>query len=362
MASPFSQTYAEARQQFLVAAQSAGFIVHSHLHPKKGRDGEQLATDVVRIGAADASKLTILSSGCHGVEGFCGSGVQVALLRDAEKLQAISDSGTAVLIVHALNPHGFSHWRRVTEDNVDLNRNFHPFEQALPVNDGYAELHPVLLPEVWPPIDHDAAAQAYIAKHSQQTLQAVATRGQHSHPDGVFFGGTKPTWSNNTIRKIVRQHTHGLSHLAWVDVHTGLGPSGHGERILATRNEASAIELATRFWNPEGKTPITSFYDGSSSSAYLTGLLFAAAYDEAPKALYTGIALEFGTQPMMAVMQALRADHWLAKHPEAPAEQAAAIKQQIRDAFYVNTPAWKKQIVAQGLSCVMQAVQGLSSL
>ena len=37
--------------------------------------------DVARYGPADAPALLIISSACHGVEGFCGSGVQIALLR-----------------------------------------------------------------------------------------------------------------------------------------------------------------------------------------------------------------------------------------------------------------------------------------
>ena len=42
-----------------------------------------------------------------------------------ETLQALPD--LAVLYIHALNPHGFSFWRRVTQEGVDLNRNFHDF-------------------------------------------------------------------------------------------------------------------------------------------------------------------------------------------------------------------------------------------
>ena len=38
--SAFSKSYAEARQKFLSAANSAGLQVESHIHPEKGRDGE----------------------------------------------------------------------------------------------------------------------------------------------------------------------------------------------------------------------------------------------------------------------------------------------------------------------------------
>ena len=81
--SSFSQRYAEARQKFLQACAGAGLAVESHVHPLRGRDGEELAMDVARLGAADAANLLILSSACHGAEGFCGSGIQVGHLRDA---------------------------------------------------------------------------------------------------------------------------------------------------------------------------------------------------------------------------------------------------------------------------------------
>ena len=50
----FSESYAEARQKFLNAANAAGLKVDSNIHPLKGRDGEELAMDVVLDGAPDA--------------------------------------------------------------------------------------------------------------------------------------------------------------------------------------------------------------------------------------------------------------------------------------------------------------------
>ena len=106
-AGPFSATYAEARQKFLEAADAAGLRVEAKPHPAKGLQGEDLAMDVARDGHPSASKLLILSSGCHGVEGYCGSGVQVAALRDAELRERAAARGVAILHIHALNPYGF---------------------------------------------------------------------------------------------------------------------------------------------------------------------------------------------------------------------------------------------------------------
>lgn len=358
----FSSRYAEARGKFLAAAAAADLQVDSYEHPLKGRDGEPLAMDVALAGKPDAPNMLVISSACHGVEGYCGSGVQVAALYDAQWMQAAAQHGVAVLYIHALNPYGFSHIRRVTQENVDLNRNFSDYRLPLPVNDAYREIHDMLLPAHWPP---DAANQAavggYVQQHGMARFQAAVSQGQHEFPDGLFFGGTAPTWSNQTLRTVLRQYAGRAQRLGWIDLHTGLGPSGHGERILACKDDAAALQRARLWWADGGATPVTSFYDGSSTSARLTGMLFNAVYEECPQAEYTGIAMEYGTLPLPQMIDALRGDHWLHKHPQAPADLAQTIQQQMMDAFYVDTDVWKGQIVSQARQAMFQAVKGLSA-
>ena len=351
----FSKSYAEARQKFLTAAAQAGLQVESHIHPNKGRDGEELAMDVAREGPADAKHVLLVSSACHGVEGYCGSGVQIDALRSAEWHKAVAQSGVAVVYVHALNPHGFSHVRRVTQENVDLNRNFHDFSKPLPDNTAYKEVQHLLLPDVWPPNEANMqATMQYIATHGMPKLQAAVSQGQHHDPKGLFFGGQAPTWSNQTIRKVLKQHGGTAQKLAWIDLHTGLGPSGIGERIYAGANDAAAIQRARTWWGN-----ITSIYDGTSSSAFLTGLMWMSVQDECPQTEYTGIALEYGTLPMNDMLMALRADHWLHLHPEASDDLKKSIKAQIFNAFYTDTDEWRAQIISQARDAMAQAIQGL---
>ncbi|MBP9954987.1 MAG: DUF2817 domain-containing protein, partial [Ottowia sp.] len=59
-------------------------------------------------------------------------------------------------------------------------------------------------------------------------------------------------------------------------------------------------------------------------------------------------------------IDALRGDHWLALHPEAPAELAAQIKARLLRAFYTDTDAWKGRIVSQARQALFQAVDGLA--
>ena len=353
----FAQSYAEARLKFLAAADAAGLVVQSHRHPLLGRDGEALAMDVARHGAIDAPGLLIVSSACHGVEGFCGSGVQNALLADTGFHAAAAQAGVAVLYLHALNPWGFSWLRRTTHENVDLNRNWHDFNRPLPRNPGYDEIAHWLVPATWPAsAEAEAGLAAYAERHGERGLQSAISAGQHDHAEGLFYGGRNPTWSHQTLRHVLQEHATRCTRLGWIDLHTGLGPSGHGERICACRDEAAALQRARAWWGPQ----VTSIYDGTSASALLTGLMWSAAYEEAPQADYTGIALEYGTVPLNEVVHALRADQWLENHPETAAERQDAIKRQVRDAFYTDSDAWKQRIVEQGIETARQAVAGLA--
>ena len=359
----FAQSYVEARDKFLAAASAAGLEVQSHEHPLRGRDGEVLAMDVARFGAHDARALLIVSSACHGVEGYCGSGVQHALLSDSSWHAQVQQTGVAVLYIHALNPHGFSWWRRTTHENVDLNRNFHDFTKPLPANDGYERIAAALVPAAWPPsAEVEAALAAYTAEAGARGFQTAVTGGQYVHADGLFYGGRAPTWSQQTLRRVLQQHGRRCQRLGWIDLHTGLGPNGHGEIIFACRDDAAALARARTWWGPQ----VTSIYDGSSSSAMLSGLMWLSAYEECAQAEYTGMALEYGTQSVADVINALRADQWLQNRlhnqPQPPLEQQRAIKRQVRDAFYTDTDEWKARIVEQGLAASRQAVQGLASV
>jgi hypothetical protein len=358
----FSSSYVQARARFLEAARDAGLAVDSRPHPLKGRDGEELAMDVALDGPPAANRLLIVSSACHGVEGFCGSGVQVAALRGGEWRDHAAQRGVAVLYIHALNPYGFSHIRRTTHENIDLNRNFQDFAGPLPVNDEYPQLHPLLLPPDWPPsrANNEAIAR-YVAEHGEAALQAAISRGQHEFPQGLFFGGTQPAWSNLALREVLRAYGRRATRIGWIDIHTGLGPSGVGERIYAGRDDDEAIAHARAWWGGGGTTPVTSIYDGSSSSAFLTGLMCSSIYDECPQADYTGIALEYGTLPMMETIQALRAEHWLHLNPQASAAMGTQIRQQMKDAFYTDTDEWKAQVLRQAREALLQGADGLAS-
>jgi hypothetical protein len=355
----FSGSYAEARRKFLDAAAASGAAVESFvLDAHRGALGETLATDIALLGAPDAAKLLIVSSGTHGPEGFCGSGCQVATLHDADLLARLAQAGIALLLVHAVNPHGFSHLHRTNEDNIDLNRNHIPFDAPLPVNAAYAEVEPFVLPASWPPGAADEAAMAaYIERHGLRGYRTAVTAGQYASPDGVFYGGTGPSWSNRTVRAILRKYAVKATDIAWIDIHTGLGPYGHGEKIYPGRNAAADLARARAWWGADVFAP----FEGNSASADVSGPVVSTVYDECPQARASPLGLEFGTLPDLEVLNRLRADTWLRRHPEAPAAQQRAIRQDLRDAFYCDNDEWKGMVLGQTRVVLLQTLQGLKA-
>src|SRR5258705_4372343 len=214
------------------------------------------------------------------------------------------------------------------------------------------------MPRTWPPSDYvNAKTMRLLQERGMVTLQAAVSGGQHSHPEGLFYGGHNPTWSNQTLRHVLRDHGRRCEKLGWIDLHTGLGPSGHGERIFACKDDAAALTRARAWWGKD----VTSIYDGSSTSAPLTGLMWLAAYEECAQAEYTGIALEYGTVPLLDAVNAFRGDQWLENHPEAPDDLRVQVKKQLRDAFYTDEDEWKESVTEQAVNAAYGAIRGLTS-
>lgn len=160
------------------------------------------------------------------------------------------------------------------------------------------------------------------------------------------------------MRQVLREHGRGCARLAWIDLHSGLGPRGRGEPILACNPDPVTIARARTWWGE--KVRLTE--DGTSVSARLSGTMWHAAVDECPQAEFTGIALEFGTRSAWHVLQALRADHWLAAYGAAAgAATRQRIRRRMRSAFFVERDDWKAAVLAQGRQAVLQAVKGLAS-
>ena len=354
----FSADYAEARAKFLEAASDAGVSTESHLNDNaKTPDGNALYTDVAKLGPADAPATLLIQSGTHGVEGFCGSGAQVGFLRTLEARELAPT--LQIVLIHAINPYGFAWLRRVNEDNVDLNRNFIDHTLGQPANPDYDELADLIAPKDISGEalrETNAKLRAYSEEHGPMALQAAISKGQYTHQDGVYFGGTFPTWSNHTFREIVTGACEASKAVGLIDFHTGLGPYGYGELIIEVGPDDPAFARAHAWWGDSVKSTVS----GESVSAHLAGTIDGTLPEIVPHAEVTAGAIEFGTKPSNEVFRALRKDNWLHVHGNPEGPEAAAIKAEIRAAFYPDAEDWKEMIWARGREVIDQAISGLT--
>jgi hypothetical protein len=353
----FSADYAEARRRFAEAAAAAGARLYRYGHPNRGPGGAELACDVAWLGPEDAGRVLVSVSGTHGAEGFCGSGVQSGWFASG---LARENAGTiATMAVHAINPHGFAWLRRVTEGNVDLNRNFVDFEAPLPGNPGYDELAAALCPPTWDDATIAASREvllAYGEEHGAGELQAAITNGQYNHPDGLFFGGRAPTWSHRTLKEIFARHLGRARRVAVIDYHTGLGPRGHGERICPAAADSPMLARVRAWYGDD----FTAAALGTASATEIRGCNVIGMEQALPRAELTAVALEYGTLPSEEVTLALMADNWLHLYGDLNSAKGRAIKAQVREAFFQDADDWKEMVWQRAVETQRAALAGLA--
>jgi Protein of unknown function (DUF2817) len=197
----FSLTYPEARQRFVEAAQQIKQAKLSSLLVQQD-EAEKYTIDVALI-PGTAPGYMIHSSGCHGVEGYTGSAIQIAVLDWLADTIDDNVHRPSILLIHAINPYGMDNYRRANENNVDLNRNaLSPqewntvlSETALNTSRSSYDRFDALFNPKKPPniaiayVKHWFRAASYIAKYGMPQLKAAMVRGQYHNANGLMYGG-----------------------------------------------------------------------------------------------------------------------------------------------------------------------------
>ena len=320
IANYFSVSYRESRDKFLAAAAQASASLTSVKHPLLGPEGEDLYMDIACLGPDNADNAIVIVAGTHGIEGFCGAGVQTTLLRNPSALASFQD--IKLVMIHGHNPHGFAWLRRVNEDNVDLNRNYVDFSEAQDPNEYYLEVKDLVLPKVFGE-ESEAAMQAWIADNGVENYQKAVMSGQRIDPRGVFYGGTFATWSNETMHKVLPEVLAGQTNVALMDIHTGLGPYGHGDLIHSyARDSDEYNEL--KAWFGEEVIAINAG-DYEEVAAVPRGPIVSSLDTIVPDHNSFALVNEYGTVDFDRVIKAIRADNWLHINGDLDSEQGRAI-------------------------------------
>lgn len=351
----FSPTYAQARRRFVQAAQAAGAAHHAYAIDAPC--DEPLAIDVAILDAPAAPTL-VVSSGVHGIEGFWGSAVQLALLQQLAAARA--PRKLRYVLLHAVNPFGFAHLRRVNEHNVDLNRNFlTKADHYAGAPAGYAALDALLNPPTAPVRLEPFRLKAlrHILRLGLPALKDAVAGGQYEFPCGLFFGGRAPSAS----MRIVQDHCDGWiaasRSIVHIDLHTGLGAFATPALLLNTTPAAEDYAWYAQTFGAEHIEPIAQ----SQRTAYrVSGMFGQWMQHRFNEREYRFVGAEFGTYGVLRVLAALRAEN--RAHHYCAADDAAytRAKLALRECFCPLSTAWRNRTVEGALRIVDQAAQALA--
>lgn len=231
----FQESYEDCRTEFGKQAENlkqrfdsvAVFSV-----PVQSKTDPGLTIDFCYIPAKDTTvKLLVLNSGIHGIEGFTGSAVQQMLMQEVLQPEMIDEMG--ILIVHGMNAWGFKNKRRVSENNIDLNRNF-SLDPALfsTKNDGFIALYDMLTPKE--KFNRNSLENRFfllkaigqIVKKGMPALLQAFAQGQYQFPESIYFGGTAFEQQVGIMTNVLQTIGEEYQTIFTVDFHTGFGERG----------------------------------------------------------------------------------------------------------------------------------------
>jgi hypothetical protein len=356
-AAAFSSEYAQARARFREAAAAAGFLLLRYPLAQRGPHGEELSIDVALKAAPRARRTLVISSGTHGVEGYFGSAVQLTALSQIFALRSLPAS-LSVVLIHAVNPYGFAHKRRVNEDNVDQNRNFVlegcAFAGAPPV---YRALDPVLNPKRLPGVFDAFALRLFLSglRHGFAPLKSAIAQGQYEFEKGLFFGGRAPTQSLQILREHVHEWVGRPERVLHLDLHTGLGKSAsYALCVDLPDNDPRVARLGREFG-----TQYVQGFDTRGVLYAIQGGLGRWLEQCIEDVQYDCLLAEFGTYSSLRVLSAMRLDNCVRQVAPERRELVERARDQLFEVFCPRSPVWREQVVARALHVVNQALAAL---
>ena len=360
VATLFATDYATARQRFREAAATLGLALEAHSIHQTGPDGEDLTIDVAITPGIHTEGALVISSGLHGVEGFVGSAVQLALLRAwsarRETLPAIR-----CVFLHGLNPFGFAWRRRVNEMNVDLNRNLLLDGESFSGSPaGYSRLNDLLNPQRapsrWEPVTLKFLLA--IARYGMPALKQSIASGQYDYQQGLFYGGDRPSRTHEILSTHYDRWLADSRRVMHLDFHTGLGAWATCKLLIDYPLSESQHQRLSRCFGPAAfectHTPNVAYRTRGSFGQW------CVARNRSRDYLYA--AVEFGTYNPLRVLAGLRAEnqahHW--GRPETPSTER--VKQQLVEFFCPRTESWRTTVVTRSIQLVQRSIDTLLEL
>ena len=355
----FQESYEECRRSFLTEARNVtdqydqaelfSINVPSQLDTN-------LFIDLLYIPPLrDTSKLLVLSSGVHGIEGFPGSAVQQMFLKELLTSELLEETG--ILIIHGVNPYGFKYFRRVSEHNVDLNRGSEMDVSLFDnTNPGYGALYNMLNPQGLVSTSSMRNQFFYMItiskmiKESMGALRQAILQGQYEYPEGLYFGGTHFEPQIDSLKTILPSYFSPYETILEIDLHTGYGE----RRILHLF--PNAID------DPEIRTKTESVFEGQaidwgdSEDFYTVSGGFADAFLKKvnPEATYLYMVFEWGTFDTQKTFGSINSiqriinENQGIQHGYKNEKQEQKVKKADLELYYPASEAWRSEVMNSG--------------
>lgn len=353
-------TYLECHTRFEHAARAKGFEPERHAISARGPQGEELAIQVVQLGASRPRRALVVLSGVHGVEGFIGSALQTSALGRWDP--ALLPRDAAVVLVHSVNPWGMAWWRRQNEHNVDLNRNWMRSRSEPVHNEAYDTIHHLACPDTpdLPAIeDMLASAAEFVATHGTAWLRDAITAGQYRHPDGLHYGGNRTEESCEIVERVMLGRLGNVERLLTLDLHTGHGPPG-AITLLSDQPIGSPQDEFLRRHFGAGRVEATA-----GNPAATTGLKHGQIANGLaallPQATCFASSVEFGTTSDMEQLVATYHEQWVHRRGDRRRSDHAAVVWSYRSCFTPDDPAWEHAAMTDGTHLLDTAIEVLSA-
>jgi len=201
-------------------------------------------------------KVLIITCGVHGIEGFVGAAMRSLFLD--QFLNGLDPQTTGLYLVHAINPWGMDHKRRVTRNNVDLNRNFVLNEDAfqIEINPDYQLYDPNLNPErplrpLWKEIPNVVGSMTgYLLRNGLTNIRNAVLQGQRFNPAGIYSSGNGYEPETLIMMDLIQEIFAHYPDALLIDLHTGYGPKYQMCILNSPREKRGGDQLAEDFQYP----------------------------------------------------------------------------------------------------------------
>lgn len=345
------EDYFASREKFITQAKACGADTLSHPVASLGPNGEALSVDVASLISNQDEHRIIVTSGVHGVEGFIGAVIQIQALR------ALADSGiperTGIVMIHAVNPWGFAHFRRVDENNVDVNRNFIDFDNTKPLSHAdYPALNPIINP-CSPPTTLSAinyylsAGKLIVKNRGINKLVKPIAEGQYDYPQGLFFGGHHKSDSRALLEALLSQYAEGTQQTTILDIHSGLGNSAN-TTLISNSNITSDYAQLPWLENHYKQSVIS---DQATDNPYNAQGSWSKWCQHGLKDKhYLYLCVEIGTVNPLTLFSALKRENQAHHWSDSASRAYVKTKKQLCDVFAPQSMRWRNDALENGLS------------